>query len=178
MSALVITQTSSKASNSTISLHNGWILWLLLFHLHFSATQFQDVWELLIPLDKSIFAFISFSDQLRCAISILNCFAPLSFYHIFLRSPMLDKCNWPILDHCSPAACENQTNLKIDATIYSWYLKSMFLNRAQWHFISWLPLLHSQWCFQHCFVFLEPLIFPSPPSLSADNLVSNFKEKM
>lgn len=33
------------------------------------------------------------------------------------------------------------------------------------------------WCFQHFFVFLEPLIFPSP-SLSADNLVSNFKEKM
>lgn len=54
----------------------------------------------------------------------------------------------------------------------------MSLNRAQWHVISWLPLLHSQWCFQHFFVFLEPLIFPSLLSLSADNLVSNFKEKM
>lgn len=135
-----------------------------------------EMWELLIPLDKSTLFFTSFPAWLRCTVSILNCLALLSFYHNISE----DLQCWiniigPILDHC----CSELVKIKlVDATIYSWPLKSMSLNRAQWHVISWLPLLYSQWCFQHFFVFLEPLIFPSLLSLSADNLVSNFKEKM
>ena len=135
---------------------NFWSLWRsLLLPSHLSQPDLDVLWVSLTVLPPLSF-YHNFSEESQCWINVIG----------------------PILDHWSSAACENQTNLKIDATIYSWSLKLRSLNRAQWLFISWLPLLHSQWCFQHFFMFLEPLIFPSPPSLSADNLVSNFKEKM
>lgn len=135
------------------------------------------MWELLTLLDKFTFVFTSFSSQLRCAISILNCLAPLSFCQNFSeKSQCWINVIGPDLDHCSLAACENQTNLNIDATLYSWSLKSVSLSRTQRHFISWCSLLRSTVVLST--LLRVPWTSDLPFSLSADNLVSDFKEKM
>ena len=85
----------------------------------------------------------------------------------------------PILDQCSSTAWENQTHLKIDATVYTKCPKSMSLDRVQPYFCfhGWLLPMYSRLVLQLFYMLFEPLIIPSPASFR-DNLVSNFREKM
>lgn len=137
----------------------------------------SDPLFLLIPLNKSALSSCLSQpnlDMLSVSLTVL------SFYHNFLEeSPCWVNLIGPILDQCSYTACENQTDLKIDATVYKWSPKShpstgpSHPSRYPYLTLS----IESVLCFQHFDMFLVPPIFPSL-LFSTDNLVCNFKEKM
>lgn len=132
-----------------------------------------------VPLNKYSFVIMSFPTQPRYAVSVLTILPVCHPIITFQKSQCWINLIEPILDQCSSTAWENQTHLKIDATVYTKCPKSMSLDRVQPYFcfLGWLLPMYSRVVLQLFYMFFEPLIIPSPASFR-DNLVSNFREKM